>query len=91
MPSHCPECGSAVVKPADEAVTRCINVSCPAILRGLLIHWASRKALDINGLGEKLVQQMVDRDLVKSVADLYSLTVENLVSLEGWGANLPKS
>lgn len=85
MPSHCPECGSAVVKPVDEAVTRCINASCPAILRGSLIHWASRNALDINGLGEKLVQQMVDRALVKSVADLYSLTVENLVSLERMG------
>lgn len=85
MPSHCPECGEAVVKPADEAVTRCINASCPAILRGSLIHWASRKALDINGLGEKLVQQMVDRELVKSVADLYSLSIEQLVSLERMG------
>lgn len=85
MPSHCPECGEIVVKAPGEAVTRCINASCPAILRGSLIHWASRNALDINGLGEKLVQQMVDRNLVKSVADLYSLTVENLVSLERMG------
>jgi DNA ligase (NAD+) len=85
MPSHCPECGSTVVKPADEAVTRCINTSCPAILRGSLIHWASRQALDINGLGEKLVQQMVDSALVKSVADLYSLTVAELIALERMG------
>jgi DNA ligase (NAD+) len=85
MPSHCPECGSTVVKPVDEAVTRCINTSCPAILRGSLIHWASRKALDINGLGEKLVQQMVDSALVKSVADLYSLTVAELIALERMG------
>ncbi len=85
MPSHCPECGSTVVKPADEAVTRCINASCPAILRGSLIHWASRKALDINGLGEKLVQQMVGRALVTSVADLYSLTVAELMTLEPMG------
>ena len=85
MPKFCPECGSTVVKPLDEAVTRCINTSCPAILRGSLIHWASRKALDINGLGEKLVQQMVDSALVTSVADLYSLTVAELMTLERMG------
>ncbi len=85
MPKFCPECGSKVVKPIDEAVTRCINTSCPAILRGSLIHWASREALDINGLGEKLVQQMVDKALVKSVADLYSLTVAELITLERMG------
>ncbi|MGK7921518.1 MAG: NAD-dependent DNA ligase LigA, partial [Trichodesmium sp.] len=85
MPTHCPECGQPVVKPTDEAVTRCINASCPAILRGSLIHWASRGALDINGLGEKLVQQMVNSGLVESVADLYDLTVENLTSLERMG------
>ncbi len=85
MPTDCPECGQPVVKPVDEAVTRCINVSCPAILRGSLTHWASRGALDINGLGEKLVQQMVSSGLVKSVADLYNLTVEDLTSLERMG------
>lgn len=85
MPSHCPECGSTVVKPVDEAVTRCINTSCPAILRGALLHWASRQALDINGLGEKLSQQMVERGLVKSVADLYDLTVAELMTIERMG------
>ncbi|MGB3511575.1 MAG: NAD-dependent DNA ligase LigA, partial [Microcoleaceae cyanobacterium] len=85
MPTHCPECSQPVVKPTDEAVTRCINTSCPAILRGSLAHWASRGALDINGLGEKLVQQMVNSGLVKSVADLYDLTVEKLTCLERMG------
>lgn len=85
MPTHCPECGEPVVKPRDEAVTRCINASCPAILRGSLIHWGSRDALDINGMGEKLVQQMVDRGLVKSVGDLYDLSVEQLATLERFG------
>lgn len=85
MPSHCPECGSAVVRPVDEAVTRCINTSCPAILRGSLLHWASRQALDINGLGEKLSQQMVERGLVKSLADLYDLTVAELMTIERMG------
>ncbi|MBD2124199.1 NAD-dependent DNA ligase LigA [Trichocoleus sp. FACHB-262] len=85
MPTHCPECGQPVVKPETEAVTRCINASCPAILRGALIHWASRDALDINGLGEKLVQQFVEHGLVHSVADLYDLTTERLMTLERMG------
>lgn len=85
MPTHCPECGQPLVKPADEAVTRCINSSCPAILRGSLMHWACRDALDINGLGEKLVLQLVDRGLVHSVADLYDLTPQHLMELERMG------
>ena len=88
MPSHCPECSQPVVKPEGEAVTRCINASCPAILRGALIHWTSRDALDINGLGEKWVQQLVDRHLVHSVADLYDLTVDRLLPLERMGKQL---
>ncbi|PSB28186.1 hypothetical protein C7B82_14380 [Stenomitos frigidus ULC18] len=85
MPTHCPECGQLLVKPIDEAVTRCINASCPAILRGALVHWASRQALDINGLGEKLVLQFVDTGLVESVADLYDITVDRLLLLERMG------
>ncbi|SRR5579883_163845 len=85
MPTHCPDCGQGLVKPIDEAVTRCINASCPAILRGALVHWASRQALDINGLGEKLVLQFVDTGLVESVADLYDITVDQLLHLERMG------
>jgi DNA ligase (NAD+) len=85
MPTHCPDCGQPVVKPQNEAVTRCINTSCPAILRGSLIHWCSRDALDINGVGDKLVQQFVEQKLVYSVADLYELTVEKLTQLERMG------
>ncbi len=88
MPTTCPECGSALLRPPGEAVTRCVNSSCPAILRGSLVHWAGRDALDIDGLGEKLVEQLVACQLVQSVADLYSLTVEALVKLERVG---PKS
>jgi len=58
MPTHCPECGEHLVKPAGEAVTRCINNSCPAIVQGAIIHWARRDALDIEGLGEKWVKQI---------------------------------
>ncbi|MDX2229586.1 MAG: NAD-dependent DNA ligase LigA [Leptolyngbyaceae cyanobacterium bins.349] len=85
MPTHCPECGQPLEKPDDEAVTRCINTSCPAILRRSLEHWASRDALDIAGLGEKWVVQLVDNGFVKSVADLYDLTAEQLLTLERMG------
>jgi DNA ligase (NAD+) len=85
FPSHCPACGEPVVRPKGEAVTRCINTSCPAILRGSIIHWASRAALDINGLGEKWVEQFVERQVVRSVADLYDLTVEQLMTLDRMG------
>jgi DNA ligase (NAD+) len=85
MPCNCPVCGQPVVRATGEAVTRCINTSCPAILKGSLVHWASREALDINGMGDKLVQQLVDKKVVQSVADLYDLTAEQLTSLERMG------
>ncbi len=85
MPTHCPECGQPVQRPDDEAVTRCVNASCPAIVSGALIHWASRQALDIMGLGEKSAQQFVAQGLIQTVADLYDLTSEQLVSVERMG------
>ncbi len=85
MPTHCPECEQPLVQPQDEAVTRCINASCPAILRGALIHWAGRDAMDIQGLGEKWVQQFVDRGLLQTVADLYELTEEQLMTVDRMG------
>lgn len=85
MPTHCPVCGQPVVRESGEAVTRCVNASCPAILKGEIEHWVSRDALDIKGMGEKLVHQLVDRNLVHSVADLYNLTTEKLCELERMG------
>ncbi|MEL6496213.1 MAG: NAD-dependent DNA ligase LigA [Cyanobacteria bacterium J06623_7] len=85
LPSECPECGSTLVRPEAEAVTRCINQSCPAILRGSMIHWASRNALDIRGLGERITILLIANKLVTSVADLYTLTVEQIASLERMG------
>ena len=85
MPSNCPVCDSVVVKSEKEAVLRCNNPKCAAILKGSLVHWVSRDALDINGVGEKLIEQLVDRQLVDSVADLYDLTVEKLMTLERMG------
>jgi DNA ligase (NAD+) len=85
MPTHCPECHSLLVRPAGEAVTRCVNSSCPAILRGSVIHWASRDALDIRGLGEKVVILLIERGLVTSIADLYSLEKTEIAKLDRMG------
>lgn len=85
MPTTCPECDQPVVRPANEAVSRCVNPRCPAIVRGQILHWASRDALDIQGLGEKLVQQLVVKELVRTPADLYRLTAEQLLNLERMG------
>lgn len=85
MPTDCPVCHQPVVRPVGEAVTRCVNASCQAILKGALEHWVSRDALDINGMGEKLVHQLVDRSAVHSVADIYDLTTEKFCALERMG------
>lgn len=79
----CPVCGSAVEKPEDEAIARCTGgLYCPAQRKRALCHFASRLALDIEGLGEKLVEQLVDHDIVKTPADLYRLDMQKLVNLE---------
>jgi DNA ligase (NAD+) len=85
MPTHCPECQSALIRPLGEAVTRCVNSSCPAILRGSVLHWASRDALDIRGLGEKIVILLIENGLIAAIADLYSLKSEQIASLERMG------
>ncbi len=85
MPSHCPECGSKLLRPEHEAVIRCVNSSCPAILRGSLIHWASREAMDIRGLGEKVIISLMEHKLVKSIADIYQLKSFEIADLERKG------
>jgi DNA ligase (NAD+) len=85
LPHTCPECRSELVREEGEAVTRCVNNSCPAILRGTLRHWVSKGALDIDGLGNKLIEQLVDRGLVKSIADLYGLEANLLASMDRMG------
>ena len=85
FPKHCPVCESEVQKEEDEAVPRCINASCPAQLKERLRHFASRGALDIEGLGEKLVEQLADSGRVKQLADLYSLEREELAAFERMG------
>jgi DNA ligase (NAD+) len=82
MPEHCPVCGAEVIMSEDKKMTRCPNVNCPAQLRERLTHYASREALDIEGLGEKRAEQLIDAGLVASVADLYHLQKDQLVALE---------
>jgi len=83
MPAVCPECGSAVVRLPDEAIARCTGgLVCPAQRKQALLHFAGRRALDIEGLGEKLVDQLVDGGIVRTPADLYRLGVANLAALE---------
>jgi DNA ligase (NAD+) len=82
MPTQCPVCGGRVSRPEGEAVSRCIAADCPAQLIGIILHFASRRAMRIEGLGFALADQLIEKKMVKDVADIYSLTLENLVSLE---------
>ncbi len=81
-PERCPVCGSKLVK--ENVYLRCVNMSCPAKLKGALRHFAQRKAMDIEGLGEKLAEMLVDRGLVKDLADIYYLKKEDLLKLPGF-------
>ncbi len=85
LPAACPVCGAEVVKPEGEAIARCTNNSCPAQLKESLKHWGSKQAVDIDGLGDKIVDQLVDRGLVRDVADLYDLAAGPLADLERMG------
>lgn len=85
MPTTCPECGTPVVREPQEVAWRCPNGSCPAVLREGLIHFASRDAMDIEGLGPAMVSALLEADLVRDVADLYALQVEQLTALERVG------
>ena len=87
FPAKCPVCGSAVVKNEDEAVHRCSGgLYCPAQRKQAVLHFASRRAMNIEGLGERIVDQLVDRDIVHTPADLYKLTAKELEELERMGA-----
>jgi DNA ligase (NAD+) len=85
MPEHCPVCGGNVVRTPGEADHRCVNANCPAKLQGTILHFASRHVMNIDGLGDALVNQLTERGLVKNVADLYRLTKDSLLSLERMG------
>lgn len=82
MPAQCPVCSSMLVR--DGVQYRCANMSCPAVIRGQIVHFASKDAMDIAGLGKKIVQQLVEKDLVRDVSDLYRLTKDDFMTLEGF-------
>ncbi|MER2257227.1 MAG: NAD-dependent DNA ligase LigA [Priestia megaterium] len=85
MPTHCPECESELVRLEEEVALRCINPSCPAQIREGLIHFVSRNAMNIDGLGEKVISQLFREQLIKDVADIYTLTKQQLIELERMG------
>jgi DNA ligase (NAD+) len=85
MPERCPVCNSHVVRVEGEADHRCINVNCPAKLRESILHFAARSVMNIEGMGESLVNQLADRGLVKNIADIYDLNKEKLLTLERVG------
>ncbi|HEX4582531.1 MAG TPA: NAD-dependent DNA ligase LigA [Acidobacteriaceae bacterium] len=85
FPTHCPVCGSEIVRTEGEADYRCVNIDCPARLRESLLHFASRNVMNIDGMGEAVVVQLMERGLVRSIADLYSLTSDKLLTLERIG------
>src|SRR5579872_1897831 len=85
MPEKCPVCGTHVVRTEGEVDYRCVNANCPAKLRETILHFASRGVMNIEGMGEALVNQLTDRGMVKNVADIYKLTKKDLLSLERMG------
>jgi DNA ligase (NAD+) len=85
MPRHCPVCGSAVVHEPGEVAYLCVNVNCPARMRESIRHFASKNCLDIEGLGDKLVSQLVEKRVVRELGDIYRLRVEDLTELERMG------
>ena len=85
MPKHCPECGSAVVKDEGQVAVRCVNSQCPAQVRRRIEHFASRGAMDIEGLGEAVVNQLVRQKLLADVGDIYALKAPTLIELERMG------
>ncbi|MFH1277434.1 MAG: NAD-dependent DNA ligase LigA [Candidatus Eisenbacteria bacterium] len=85
FPDRCPECGSALDRPEEEVVVRCENPACPAQVRARMVHYASRNAMDIDGLGVKVVDRLVDEGLVSEIPDLYGLGKSRLAELERFG------
>jgi DNA ligase (NAD+) len=85
MPERCPECGGHVVRIEGEADYRCVNANCPAKVRESILHWASRGVMNIEGMGDALVNQLVDKRLIRNVAEIYDLTDAKLLTLERMG------
>ena len=82
MPNKCPVCGAPAIREEGEAVIRCTGIECPAKLLRNIMHFASKEAMEIDGLGEAIIQQLLEKGLIKNIADIYSLTLEDVASLK---------
>ena len=82
MPKVCPVCGAQAVREEGEAATRCIGIECPAQLLRSIVHFVSKEAMDIDGLGYKIVEQLIEKGLIKNIADIYTLSLEDVASLK---------
>jgi DNA ligase (NAD+) len=92
LPKHCPECGNDIVRIEGESVARCIaGFSCPAQQKGALKHYASRKAMDIEGLGDKIIDQLINKGLIENLTDLYRLNLDDIVRLDRMGEKSAKN
>jgi DNA ligase (NAD+) len=91
FPDKCPACGSNIFKSEDEAAYRCIGLSCPAKLKESILHFASKRAMNIDGLGDKIIDQLVDKEIVKDIKDIYYLRKEDLLKLERMGDKLAQN
>ena len=85
LPNHCPECNYQLIRPKNEVVFRCTNFSCPAKIKGNIKHFVSKDALDMDGLGEKLIDQLVNEKIIKNVDDLFQINKNQLTNLERMG------
>jgi DNA ligase (NAD+) len=88
MPKNCPVCGGEVIRPLDEAVARCININCPAQVKERIKFFASRDAMNIEGLGDAIIEQLVDKKIIEDFSDLYYLKLEDFLKLERMGEKL---
>ncbi len=91
FPEICPACDSKLIQEENEAITKCVNSRCPAKLKGLLRHWVSKGSMKIEGLGEKIINQLVNEGYVQSIADLYKLEIDSLLKLERFGEKSAKN
>ncbi len=91
FPQNCPACDSKLIQEEKEAITKCVNSKCPAKLKGLLRHWVSKGSMKIEGLGEKIINQLVNEGYVESIADLYKLEIDSLLKLERFGEKSAKN
>lgn len=90
MPEICPSCGAKAVREDGEAAIRCNNPDCPAQLLRMLIHFCSRDAMDIEGLGDALLNKLVEKNMIKTAADIYSLDFDKIAEMDKMGKKAPK-